>query len=156
MSRFKNFFKNRLRKKKSVELEESEYLQTLRENVIRGRDFENPSMSVEPLSSAGFDVFDSVDPFESVAEPAEVPQPEIPSVSVEEQALDEDSSVDEIYAHHIRAKISRKRDTSPFGKVVTITIVGQLKDGSFAWIGNDDLSFGHSAPDVFSPYSPSP
>ena len=156
MSRFKNFFKNRLRKKKSVELEESEYLQTLRENVIRGRDFENPSMSVEPLSSAGFDVFDSVDPFESVAEPAEVPQPEIPSVSVEEQALDEDSSVDEIYAHHIRAKISRQRDTSAFGKVVTITVVGQLKDGSLAWIGNDDLSFGHSAPDVFLPHSPSP
>ena len=156
MSRFKNFFKNRLRKKKPVELEEPEYLKTLRENLIRGRDFENPSMSVEPLSSAGFDVFDSVDPFESVAEPAEVPQPEVPSVSAEEQALDEDSSVDEIYAHHIRAKISRQRDTTAFGKVVTITVVGQLKDGSLAWIGNDDLSFGHSAPDVFLPHSPSP
>jgi len=56
----------------------------------------------------------------------------------------------------LRAKISRQRDTTPFGKVVTITIVGKLKDGSLAWIGNDDLSFGHSAPDVFSPHSPSP
>jgi hypothetical protein len=156
MSRFKNFFKNRLRRKQPVELEEPEYLKTLRENLIRGRGSENPSMLAESSSSAGFDVFDSVDSFESVAEPAKVPQPEIPSVSVEEQALDEDSSVDEIYAHHIRAKISRKRDTAPFGKVVTITIVGKLKDGSFAWIGNDDLSFGHSAPDVFSPHSPSP
>jgi hypothetical protein len=157
MSRFKNFFKIRLRKKKPVELEEPEYLKTLRENVIRGRDSENSLMSVDPLSSGTLVIdFDSADPFSPLTETAEVPQPEIPSVSVEEQALDEDSSVDEIYAHHIRAKISRKRDTSPFGKVVTITIVGQLKDGSLAWIGNDDLSFGHSAPDVFSPHSPSP
>jgi hypothetical protein len=157
MSRFKNFFKIRLRKKKPVELEESEYLKTLRDVVIRGRDSENSLMSVDPLSSGTLVIdFDSADPFSPLTETAELPQPEIPSVSVEEQALDEDSSVDEIYAHHIRAKISRKRDTSPFGKVVTITIVGQLKDGSLAWIGNDDLSFGHSAPDVFSPHSPSP
>jgi hypothetical protein len=156
MSRFKNFFKIRLRKKQSVELEEPEYLKTLRENLIRGRDSENSSMSVEPLSSADFDAFDSADPFSPIEETAELPQPEIPSVSAEEQALDEDSSVDEIYAHHIRAKISRQRDTTAFGKVVTITVVGQLKDGSLAWIGNDDLSFGHSAPDVFLPHSPSP
>ena len=157
MSRFINFFKNRLRKKKPVELEEPEYLKTLRENLIRGRDSENSSMSVEPLPSGTLVIdFDSADSFSPVAEPAEVPQPEVPSVSAEEQALDEDSSVDEIYAHHIRAKISRQRDTSAFGKVVTITVVGQLKDGSLAWIGNDDLSFGHSAPDVFLPHSPSP
>ena len=190
MSRFKNFFKNRLRKKQPVELEEPEYLKTLRENLIRGRDSENSSMSVEPLSSAGFDDFEirfreedtqirpapnvKTRPQRPVVPPLSAPQPpsanspapfigvtkspqiEIPSVSVEEQALDEDSSVDEIYAHHIRAKISRQRDTSAFGKVVTITVVGQLKDGSLAWIGNDDLSFGHSAPDVFLPHSPSP
>jgi hypothetical protein len=157
MSRFKNFFKIRLRKKKPVELEEPVNLKTLREHLIRGRGSENPSMSVEPLPSGTLVIdFDSADSFSPVAEPAEVPQPEIPSVSVEEQALDEDSSVDEIYAHHIRAKISRQRDTTAFGKVVTITVVGQLKDGSLAWIGNDDLSFGHSAPDVFLPHSPSP
>lgn len=38
---------------------------------------------------------------------------------------------------------------------MTIAFVGQLKDGSLAWIGNDDLSFGHSDPSVFLPLSPS-
>lgn len=169
MSRFKNFFKNRLRKKKPVELEVSKSLEYQRgatnPQIKPPVDKSYPMpMPASPGSNTSFprpvNPFprpnEGFDPFESVAEPAEVTQPEIPSVSVEEQALDEDSSVDEIYAHHIRAKISRQRDTSAFGKVVTITIVGQLKDGSLAWIGNDDLSFGHSAPDVFLPHSPSP
>ena len=129
MSRFKNFFKNRLRKKQPVELEEPEYLKTLRENLIRGRDFENPSMLAESSSSAGFDDFEirfSVEdsqirpapnvktrPQRPVGPPpwatqppsanspapfigvTKSPQIEIPSFSVEEQALDEDSSVDE-------------------------------------------------------------
>ena len=144
MGRFRNFFKNRFRKKKPVELEEPEYLKTLRENLIRGRGFENPQIPVEASSSSDFDDFDSVVPFGPAPEPAELPQSKIPSVSVEEQALEEDSSVDEIYAHHIRARIFRQRITSPMGKVLTIVFVGQLKDGSLAWIGNDDLSFDHS------------
>ena len=155
MSRFKDFFKNRFRREKPVELEEPEYLKTLRENLIRGRGFENPQIPVEASSSSDFDDFDSVVPFSPAPEPAELPQSKIPSVSIEEQALEEDSSVDEIYAHHIRARIFRQRITSPMGKVITIAFVGQLKDGSLAWIGNDDLSFGHSAPAVFSPLSPS-
>ena len=155
MGRFKNFFKNRFRKEAPVTPEEPEYLKTLRENLIRGRGFENPQRPVEASSSSDFDDFDSVVLSSPAPKPAELPQSKIPSVSIEEQALDEDSSVDEIYAHHIRARIFRQRITSPMGKVVTIAFVGQLKDGSLAWIGNDDLSFGHSDPSVFSPLSPS-
>ena len=57
MGRFKNFFKNRFRKKKPVELEEPDYLKTLRENLIRGRGFENPQKPVEASSSSGFSMW---------------------------------------------------------------------------------------------------
>jgi hypothetical protein len=155
MSRFKNFFKNRFRKEEPITPEETEFIHNLREALLRAQGSEISEVSPEASSSSDTDVFDSVVPFSPATEPAELPHSKIPSVSVEEQALDEDSSVDEIYAHHIRARIFRQRIASPMGKVLTIAFVGQLRDGSLAWIGNDDLSFGHSDPSVFSPLSPS-
>lgn len=155
MGRFKNFFKNRFRKEEPITPEETEFILNLREALLRAQGSEISEVSPEASSSSDTDVFDSVVPFSPATEPAELPHSKIPSVSVEEQALDEDSSVDEIYAHHIRARIFRQRIASPMGKVLTIAFVGQLRDGSLAWIGNDDLSFGYSDPAVFSPLSPS-
>jgi len=149
MGRFKNFFKNRFRKEAPVTPEETEFIHNLREALLRAQGSEIPDTPLESSSSEGFDGFDSI------VDTKDLPRPVVPSVSVEEEALDEDSSSDDIYAHHIRARIFRQRITTPMGKVVTIAFVGQLKDGSLAWIGNDDLSFGHSDPSVFSPLSPS-
>ena len=81
MSRFKNFFKNRLRRKQPVELEEPEYLKTLRENLIRGRGSENPSMLAESSSSAGFDDFEirfREEDSQIRPEPNQIPTPLLP------------------------------------------------------------------------------
>ena len=149
MGRFKSFFKNRFRKEEPITPEETEFIHNLREALLHAQGSEVSDIPLESSSSEGFDGFDSI------VNAKDLPRPVVPSVSVEEQALEEDSTVDEIYAHHIRARISRRREASPSGKLVTIVFVGQLKDGSLAWIGNDDLSFGHSDPSVFSPLSPS-
>ena len=105
MGRFKNFFKNRFRKEEPVTSEEPEFLENLREALLRAQGSEIPEIPLESSSSEGLDGFDSIVDVE------DLPQPDLPSVSVEEEALDEDSSVDEIYAHHIRARISRRRGT---------------------------------------------
>lgn len=149
MGRFKNFFKNRFRKEEQVTPEETEFLQNLREALLRAQGSEIPEIPLESSSSAGLDGFDSN------VDVKEFPQPDLPPVSVEEEALNEDSSTDDIYTHHVRARIFRQRNTSPIGKVITIAFVGQLKDGSLAWIGDDDLSFGRSDSSDFSPHIPS-
>ena len=149
MGRFKNFFKNRFRKEEQVTPEETEFLQNMREALPLEMESEIPEIPLEYSSSAGLDGFDSN------VDVKEFPQPDLPPVSVEEEALNEDSSTDDIYTHHVRARIFRQRNTSPIGKVITIAFVGQLKDGSLAWIGDDDLSFGRSDSSDFSPHSPS-
>ena len=121
----------------------------MREALPLEMESEIPEIPLEYSSSAGLDGFDSN------VDVKEFPQPDLPPVSVEEEALNEDSSTDDIYTHHVRARIFRQRNTSPIGKVITIAFVGQLKDGSLAWIGDDDLSFGRSDSSDFSPHSPS-
>ena len=57
--------------------------------------------------------------------------------------FDEETSVDEIFAHHIRMRFFRPRDTTLRGRMLTITILGQLRDGSIAWIGDDSSAYGN-------------
>ena len=136
MGRFKNFFKNRFRKEEQVTPEETEFLQPLQEPLLRAQGSEIPEIPLESSSSAGLDGFDSN------VDVKEFPQPDLPPVSVEEEALNEDSSTDDIYTHHVRARIFRQRNTSPIGKVITIAFVGQLKDGSLVKVEGAQKKFG--------------
>jgi len=109
--------------------------------------------SSPPFSSDGFS--ESEDSIGSDLSQEENQQPEISiAVSREDELLNEDSSTDELYAHHIRARIVRERSTSPMGKLMKISIVGVLKDGSIAWTGEDDSSFGQSTAELFQGFSP--
>ena len=65
---------------------------------------------------------------------------ELPGISRE---FGEETSVDELYAHHIGQKFFRERDTTLRGRMVTVSILGTLRDGNIAWVGNDSASYGH-------------
>ena len=66
----------------------------------------------------------------------------------------EESSVDEIFAHHIRRRFFRSRDTTQRGRMLTITILGFLRDGSIAWIGDDSSAYGNCDEETLGLESP--
>lgn len=63
--------------------------------------------------------------------------------------FEEDTTVDELYAHHIRQKFFRRRDTTRKGRLVTATILGPLRDGTIAWVGDDSSAYGQCDISVF-------
>lgn len=71
---------------------------------------------------------------------------ELPGIS---QEFGEETSVDELYAHHIGQKFFRERDTTLRGRMVTVSILGTLRDGNIAWVGNDTSSYGHCDVSLF-------
>lgn len=63
--------------------------------------------------------------------------------------FEEDTTVDELYAHHIRQKFFRDRDTTRKGRLVTVSILGPLRDGTIAWVGDDSSAYGQCSVSVF-------
>ena len=63
--------------------------------------------------------------------------------------FEEDTTIDELYAHHIRQKFFRERDTTRRGRLVTVSILGPLRDGTIAWVGDDSSAYGQCSISVF-------
>lgn len=64
------------------------------------------------------------------------------------------ATADVLHAHHLRRYFGCATQSPPNGTIRTVTIVGELKDGSIAWHGDDDSVCGRTTRDVLEGVSP--